>query len=331
SDDDFAGTDRIYGGINYAGLEYDRDGAGGGTYAYRPLNDYYDYQAPIDSTSTNDLRVLAVRVRQTFQVQNIELNFWRFGSPATPGLGGGAGCGSGVGGGVGSGVLRNAIAGASGCGPACGSAGCGCEPCGCAPASPPRRFFINGLAGVRYMKLDETFRNSVFFAAAADPTYPGDMPTTGAGADQVIFHDIEVDNDLVGFQLGCSMNCLVGCRWTLFADTNFGIYGNSIDAYQRVYSPGGGGTVRFVQTGNDAVVRSSKEDVSFLGEARLGVGYQITPRCRLTSAYRVIAVSGVALAPSQITTPINEAAFGHIDSNDSIVIHGFQGGVEFKY
>ena len=42
----FNGTDRIYGMKSYVGLEYDRDGAGG-AYAYRPVNDYYDYQMPI--------------------------------------------------------------------------------------------------------------------------------------------------------------------------------------------------------------------------------------------------------------------------------------------
>lgn len=336
--DGYGGTTRIYGGINYAGLEYDRDGASGGTYAYRPVNDYYDYQMPIDSTSTNDIRVQAVRVTQTFQVQNLELNFWRFGAP-------GVGAASAYsGGGLGGGMVRGALGGGCGtgsCGTGACSTGCydtcGCDPCGgygecgCAPTVAPRRFFINGLFGVRYLKMDETFRNAVFFANATDIAYPGSMPTSGAGAGQVLFHDIEVDNDLVGFQLGCSMNCLVGCRWTLFCDTNFGIYGNQIDAYQRVYNPGGGGVVRFVETGGDAAVRSSKEDVAFLGEVRCGFGYQITPRIRLTNAYRAIAVSGVALSGSQIQTPVNEAAFGYIDSNDSIIIHGYQGGIEFKY
>ncbi|MEM6330328.1 MAG: hypothetical protein AAF790_08770, partial [Planctomycetota bacterium] len=163
--------------------------------------------------------------------------------------------------------------------------------------------------------------------AAGEPgSYDGSMPED----DNVLFHDVEVDNDLVGFQLGCSMNCLVGCRWTFFADTNFGVYGNQVDSYQRVFSPGGG-SVRFIGTGEDAAVRSSKTDVAFLGEARLGVGYQLSPRCRLTTAYRVIAISGVALAPSQVTTPANDAAWQHIDTNDSLVLHGFQGGVEFKY
>lgn len=333
--DTFGGTTRMYGMINYAGLEYDRDG-GGGAYGYRPVNDYYDYQVPIDSTSTNDIRVLAVRVTQTFEVQNLELNFWRFGAPAAgvaTNACGGAGFG---GGGFGGGQCGAAQCGAGsyGCNAAAYDA-CGCNSYTCAAPARRTRFSMSGLAGVRYLKMDETFRNAVFFTlddgtgtvVGGEPgAYPGSMPAD----DNVLFHDIEVTNDLLGFQLGCNMNCQVACKWALFCDTNFGIYGNDIDAYQRVFSPGGG-VVRFVGSGGDAAVRSSKTDVAFLGEARCGVGYQISPRCRLTSAYRAIAISGVALAPSQIQTPVNEAAFGRIKSNDSIVIHGFQGGVEFKY
>ena len=340
--DNLGGTRRMYGAIDYSGLRYDRDGSGG-TFSDRPLNDYYDYQIPVDSTSTNDIRVLAVRVTQTFQVQNLELNFWRFGATA---VGAGAsGCVSnyGAGGGLGSGMLRKAAnacgVGAAGCGGcggygACGCQPCGCEPCDCGPPVTPRRFFINGLAGVRYIKLDETFRNAVFFTnttSGSDRTdYPNFMPQNGPNSDQTIFHDVETDNDLLGFQLGCSMNCLVGCKWTLFCDTNFGIYGNDIDQYQRVFSPGGGDVV-FATSGADAAIRSSKTDVAFTGEARCGIGYQLSSTCRLTTAYRAVAISGVALAPSQVRTPLNEAAFGHIDSNDSIIIHGVQTGIEFKY
>lgn len=334
--DDFGGTTRIYSQMNYAGLEYDRDGSGG-TYGYRPVNDYYDYQKPIDSTSTNDIRVLAVRVRQSFYAQNLELNFWRFG---TAGVGAGlaGGCGTGLGGlaggrGCGAGACGAGACGAGACG--VGACGAGCDSCGCGPVVRPQRFFLNGLLGVRYLQLDETFRNAVFFTrddgfgavAAGEPTaFPDDMPED----DNTIFHDVEVDNDLVGFQLGCSMNYVAGCRWTLFADTNFGVYNNHIDKYQRVFSPGGG-TVRFVGTGENAAVRTSKDDVAFLGEIRTGVGYQVGCHCRLTAAYRVVAVSGVALAIEQVGDMSSPETFGHIDSNDSLVLHGFQGGVEFKY
>lgn len=337
--DTLGGTTRIYGLTDYTGLEGDRDGIGGGTWAYRPVNDYFDAYMPIDSTSTNDVRVLGVRVRQSFQVQNLELNFWRFGtpSPTTYGspsfnglanvgaFGGGQACGTG-----------SCGYGAGSCGTgACGTGSCGYDACGCGPALPAKRFFISGLAGVRYFKMDETFGQDIMYTTvdgtgtpnAGEPGAYTSFPEDGFNN---IFDEVQTDNDLIGFQLGCSMNCLVGCKWTLFADTNFGIYGNQIDSYRRVFASGDG-DIRFIETGNDAAVRNSKTDVAFLGEVRTGVGYQLNCNWRLTAAYRAIAVTGVALAGNQIRTPINEENFGHIDSNGSIIIHGLQTGIECKY
>ena len=312
-----AGADpRIYGGMNYAGLEYDRDGAGGGTWAYRPLNDYYDYQLPVENAAPDDIRVVGVRVRQSFEVQNLELNFWRFGHPAAaPSLCGG--CGGGA------------------CGVnACGGGACGVSSCG--SCRPPRRFFINGLAGIRYFRTDEFWQNAIQFTqvdgtgtpTAGEPTAYTGFPTDD---DNVLFHDIDVDNQLVGFQLGCSMNWLVGCRWNFFCDSNFGVYGNDVDVYQRIYS-GGGGDVRFVGDATNAAVRARSQDVAFLGEWRLGGGYQISCNCRFTAAYRLIAVSGIALGVEQIPASFSNAELlTHVDNNDSLVLHGLQTGVEWKY
>ncbi len=41
-------TTRVYSNKSFSGLQYDRDGAGG-AYAYRPVNDYYDYQMPVQT------------------------------------------------------------------------------------------------------------------------------------------------------------------------------------------------------------------------------------------------------------------------------------------
>lgn len=285
---------RTYGQINYAGLSYDLDGAAGGTYANRPLNEYMDYGMPVEDPATyaDDIRVLAVRVRSTFSAQNLELNFIRF--PMS----------------------------------------CGSNPC-C-----PSRFSMNGLCGVRYLKLDEDLNYGTFFTTGADggggwtpdagmPTsYPGGMPTT---MPNTLIHDISVDNELVGFQFGGNMNMLIGCKWSAFLDSQVGIYGNRINSYQRVYG-GGGGEVTWTGSGNEVVIRSDKTDVSFLTELRAGLGYQVGCNCRLTAAYRVLAITGVALAGEQIPTDWSDPAYvGRIDSNDSLLLHGVQLGAEWMY
>ena len=342
-----ANTRRIVGMRNYAGLEFDPDGAAGANWAYRPLNDYAGYQIPVDGDpASTDIRVLGVRVRQRFEMKNLELNFWRFGHPTeSAGLAGG-GLGLGGRGLAGRGLGGRRLSGAPGCGAyggggSCGTGACGvggaCGPAACQPCRPPRRFFINGLAGLRYMKIDEDFALAQQFTvvdAAGDPlagqptSYLGTFPE---GDVNTFFHDIEADNQLVGFQLGCSMNWLVGCKWNVFADTNLGVYGNQIDMYQRVYGGDNNGAIRFVGSGNGAAVRSSKTEASFMGEARLGVGYQVSCNCRLTAAYRIISLSGIALAQDQQTSFINEELLTHIDNNSSLVLQGLQTGVEWKY
>lgn len=295
--DSLGDSDRLYGQINYAGLQYDLDG-GGATYANRPMNDYMDYGMPVQdpTTTADDVRLLAVRARSTFSAQNLELNFIRF--PLTT-------CNS------------------------CNS----CNPC----ASP--RFTINGTCGVRYMKLDEDLRYSMFTTVGTPGTpwtpdagmpssYPGGFPTDMPNS---IFHNISVDNELVGFQFGSNMNWLIGCKWSAFCDTQLGIYGNHINAYQTVYG-GSTGYVSWTNNGNPVAVRSSKTDVSFLGELRAGLGYQVGCNCRLTAAYRVIAITGVALGGEQIPTDWSSSNYvGIIDSNDSLVLHGVQTGVEWRY
>lgn len=321
--DDFAVPTRMYGSINYAGLEYDRDGAGG-AYGYRPANDYFDYQMPITDPAApgaNDVRILGRRVRQTFNTQNVELNFWRFGTPSSTGCGAGAG---GYAGGCGGGC-----ADMSGC-------GSGCAPMGCQPCAPKRRFVVNGLAGVRYFKLDETFQDAVQYTVvdsggAVVPGNPAAYTSFPPDDDNVLFYDVEVDNNLVGLQLGCSMNWLLGCKWTLFADSNFGVYGNHIDTYQRVFS-GGGGAVRFVGTGGNAAVDADEDTVAFLGELRTGVAYQINCKWRATAAYRIIGVSGIATPQGQIPTNFQNAEHvSYIDTDNSLFLHGLQAGLELKF
>jgi hypothetical protein len=79
-------------------------------------------------------------------------------------------------------------------------------------------------------------------------------------------------------------------------------------------------------------VNSSKNDVAFLGEMRLGGGYLITPHWRGTLAYRVICVGGIAQTVDQIKPAYTNAAdTARINSDGSMLIHGIQAGFEFNY
>src|SRR5262249_23965230 len=160
-----------------------------------------------------------------------------------------------------------------------------CNSCG--PVAP--RFSMNGVCGVRYLRFDNDFQYASFFTnyptMPGDPqSYPGGFPVND---DNSLFYDISLDNELVGFQLGSSICWNVTCRLSAFWDSTFGVYNNHINSYQRLYNESGG-VVRFQGSGQNFAVNSSKDDVAYIGEARLGLGYQVSCCWRLTAAYRFI-------------------------------------------
>ena len=310
-------TNRIYGTLEKAGLQYDI-GAGN-----QPANELHDQGVPADGdVFANDVRILGTRVRRRFTAQNLELNFWRFGNPE---------CGSACGGGGLGGVLQG---GGAACGDSCGVGACGIASCG--SSRPPRRFFINGLLGVRYFRVDDDLGIDTQFTlvdGVGDPqTGFGDTYTGFGDSIGTIIEGYEVDNQLVGFQLGCSMNWLIGCKWNLFADSNFGIYGNNAEVAKGIFI-GGGGVASYEEGGGSfSFVRESETNVAFLGELRTGVAYQVTNNCRLSAAYRFIGAGGMALAESQIPQNFsNSSLVSQVNADDSLILHGLQLGAEYQY
>jgi hypothetical protein len=87
----------------------------------------------------------------------------------------------------------------------------------------------------------------------------------------------------------------------VFADSNFGLYNNHINAYQRVYSSGG--DIREVETGRDATYRSNKDDLAFLGELRLGGSYDLSCNWRAVLAYRAVAVHATRRTRARRVSP----------------------------
>lgn len=262
-----------------------------------PGLDSVNYVIPIEDTDipigVGDQRILAERVRTNFSAQSFELNILRLPFFCS--------------------------------GPTCGSGCCDGTPCG--PS-----FSMAGLCGFRYMRLDDDFQYAmewgVWDGAAVDPpTFAG----FNDGADNEMFYKISVDNNLAGLQLGCDMNyCYANC-WDFFWDTNFGLYNNDISSTQRVRL-GDGTAVTFENGGSSARVHSTKDTVAFLGEMRIGGAYHINCNNRLTLAYRVVAIGGVALTTDQIPTTFDNPGYvGLIDSSGSIIMHGVQLGWERKF
>jgi hypothetical protein len=310
-------TTRMYGMKNFVGLEYDRDA--GGVYGYRPVNEYYDYQLPIPAPpgapAAGYVAVLAQRVWSDFKVQNLEVNVIRF--PVCDPCGNGGGCGGGS-------------CDYDACG--CNSNYTGCNSCGCEDNCWTSNFSAYASCGVRYFRIDDDFAYDTEFAeydgAAYDqPAYNG---FTYDNSNELCY-DVQVENNLIGPQVGWTTNYCVGCRWNFFCNSTFGVFENHMTHYQRMWT-GGDGTIRFAGTGDTFSVRSSKDDIAFLGELRLGGSYDFTCHWRGVLAYRAVALTGVATSVDQIPEQYSSYEdVAEINSDNSIIIHGLQTGVECRY
>ncbi|MEE2641649.1 MAG: BBP7 family outer membrane beta-barrel protein [Planctomycetota bacterium] len=208
-----------------------------------------------------------------------------------------------------------------------------CQPCcetGCGPgrcrywpglirSQSPFRFDV--LAGIRFFKFDE----NLFFRTSMTGDYSSNVND--------VCYNLDVDNRLLGLQLGGMVEYCLCPRWTVNGGTKFGVFGNSISHRQQLYGLAGyawannGG-----YTGQDYDLQASKTDVAFLGEADLGVKYSINCNWNVGIGYRVVAVTGVALAPEQI--PHNFADYHdavHLDSNSGLILYGSYLRVQYNF
>ena len=284
-------TSRMYTMMPMYGLEYNH---GNG---YFPVNDYWDHGMPSDPA--NPIRVTRVRTASTFEVQNVEVNLLRLSV-----------CGDGYGG-----ASYGAYAGPNAC------AGGGCDGYGaCAPARPKHSYSCSAVCGFRWLELDESFMFGVDYT----------NPAWGSPSGFLNYWS-NVENNLLGAQIGCNGMYRIGCKWGLHLNTLVGVYANDIDVRQYMTSPTG--LVRYIGTTEDFNVMADKTDVAMLGELRLGASYQATCHCRLYGGWRAIGVTGVALATDQTPAAFLSASqlSSYVNSNGSMILHGVQTGIEWNY
>ncbi len=217
------------------------------------------------------------------------------------------------------------------CSPCCNPCG-GCETdsCGCGPgtgtAGAVNGAFNRGLGvtwfvGARYFRFEENFQ----YAASQTGAFVNDP--------QEMYYDIDVTNDLFGMQFGGLMQYQCSCKCSLFASTRVGMYYNYLDQGQRIYGASGTSIINTCSyTGTHYDLESNKHDMAMIGEFQVGVGYCIMPCLRATVSYRVLGVSGVALAPNQIPTNFNYVPeVLSINSDGSLLLHGGYCGIEWAF
>lgn len=177
-----------------------------------------------------------------------------------------------------------------------------------------RTFNVSWLAGIRWFK----FRDHLVFSAVRNGFTYGDPQNTA-------FYDVNVDNNLLGAQLGAYANLQLTDRLSIYATPKFGIYNNYMTQNQSLYLLQANGAPGFD-------INAKKNDVSFLSEIDLGINYQFSRCVSAYLGYRVVAATGIALSDDQVPPFLNDyPEMERIESNGSLVVHGAMGGLMFNY
>jgi hypothetical protein len=194
----------------------------------------------------------------------------------------------------------------------------GGNPClSCGPG-----LYYNLLAGVRYFKYHERLQ---FAADTVDRQLTGDP--------NEIYYDIDLDNHLIGFQVGAEgqYNFTPGLAFDFSGKV--GLFANYIDHLSQI---GGAAGIAVINNGPNLgtpfYVNNSKTDVSFLAEVNLGLKYRFSRCWTVAGGYRAVAVTGLAFPTDQIYPDLRGIQDVQlIASNGSMLLHGAYLGAEFCY
>ncbi len=163
--------------------------------------------------------------------------------------------------------------------------------------------------GFRLFSFDESIR---YGSQSWDTNYPNWTD-----------YEIEANNLLTGFQIGCRNEISVTNRLRVILSGSSGGFNNFIETQQMISDDNG-----YVAMDHS----SSENQISLLGQFDAGLSMQISRRLRAQVGYRLLGISGVSLAGDQV--PYN---FGHSydlensDVNGSLMLHGMYYGGEFCF
>lgn len=173
------------------------------------------------------------------------------------------------------------------------------------------------LGGFRWFQFNEGFGFGAFSAAGT--------PTT-------VEYNIDVENTLLGFQLGGRSEYCISDRLSAAIGGKIGVFNNRVNHRQSIADENGNLAYRTAAGVDDYLYEGSKDDLSMLGELDLGMSYRMSCNSRVVWGYRIIGVSGIALAPDQIPTDYTlDAEINSINSNGDLIVGGGYAGFEFCF
>jgi len=179
------------------------------------------------------------------------------------------------------------------------------------------------VGGLRWFQFDERLAFTAVGDTAAFPL-----------ATESFTYQSQVNNDLLGFQLGARNELCFTNKLRGFFGVTAGVFNNHIQSQQNFFDANGEGATLTdgPSTGREYNYSDEKNDVAIIGELDAGVTYQVTQRARARFGYRTFGVAGVALAADQIPVDFRRTDRAQrVNSNGSLLLHGGYAGMEFCF
>jgi hypothetical protein len=177
--------------------------------------------------------------------------------------------------------------------------------------------------GFRWFEFSESLQYATFTDTASYPSLPSEF-----------YYNLQARNRLLGFQGGVRNELVFGPKLRFFNSVQGGIFNNNIRTAQNITDLYGG----LVEvnagpgTGRPFSYNDEKNDVAFLGELNFGLRCYLTCNARIHFGYRVLGVSGVALAANQLPFRYdNPDELLRAKSNGNLLLNGGFYGIEFCY
>ncbi len=187
-----------------------------------------------------------------------------------------------------------------------------CNPC--------NRFQMTALAGIRYFRFNEGLTWNQF----------GGNLLPGGGPDEAIVNT-DVQNNLVGFQIGSYMTYCFHDRFSIFAIPKIGIFGNHITGLNRMALSDG--TIATFDVGGDQLNFHNNKDVfSMMGSIDVGFNWGLNRTWSWIVGYRAVLATDMALGDNQIPQFFaDEAGWRNIKTNGDLILHGAFTGLEARF
>jgi len=205
----------------------------------------------------------------------------------------------------------------------CGCGPFGCGMCGCCCGGSCRRLGFGYTAGFRYMNFSDYMLYSTslngFSMSGTDPNE--------------LNYAVGTNNNLFGFQLGGGLSYCLTNRFTAFTIAKAGVYDNHVTALQKVYGPAGTATINTGPNAGQAfdVRTAGFETLGVAGQMDFGARWMICNSLTANFGYRVLGISGVATAATNVqqTNFHDVDGIAHVNRCGTFLLHGVFAGLTY--